>query len=301
MKPCGLRSPDRTLKNLALFLATALIVPMARAQAPQMSLPEFEAATIKKSDPANLRQGLGFQPGGRFVATGVTARLLIAAAYGTPQPLPPFLVLGGPDWVDKDRFDLVAKAGGDPAMGPNGPPPILFQMIQTLLAQRFALKAHRETRDLPIYELRVVNGKPRAGLKPSTFDCSQLMSAARGGAPPPVGPDGNPVFCGLRLSPAGMQGGSASMDILANSLSRGVNRPVRNQTGLTGNFDFQLQFSTESMQLPPGAQKPDVPQSGSDGPSIFTALQEQLGLKLESTRGPVEVLVVDGIDRPTEN
>src|SRR5262249_39610294 len=150
----------------------------------------------KKSDPANPRQGFGFQPGGRFNAAGATARLLISGGFGTPQPLPPFLVVGGPDWVDKDRFDIVAKAAGDPAPGPNGPPPVMFQMIQTLLAQRFKLKVHRESREMPIYALTVANAKPSAGLKPSTFDCSTLMAAARGGAPPPTGPDGNPVFCG---------------------------------------------------------------------------------------------------------
>src|SRR5581483_2205386 len=163
--------------KLACGLAVALAVPiLVRAQT-QPAAPEFEAATIKKSDPANPRQGIGFQPGGRFNATGVTARLLIAAAYGTPQPLPPFLVIGGADWVDKDRFDVVAKAANDPAPGPNGPPPVMFQMIQTMLEQRFRLKVHRETREQPIYALTLANGKPATGLKPSAFDCSQLMNA----------------------------------------------------------------------------------------------------------------------------
>jgi uncharacterized protein (TIGR03435 family) len=292
---------------LAAGVVALAVSTHARAQAQQTpAAPEFEAATVKRSDPDTQFQRLGFQPGGRFTAQNIPLRLFISAAYGTPQPLPPFQVIGGPDWIDKDRFDIVAKAAGDPAPGPNGPPPIMFEMMRTLLADRFKLKVHRETRDQPIYALVLANGRPGAGLKASTFDCSQLMAAARAGTPPPApGPGVPPSFCGLRVSPGRVQGGTASMAQFANSLARGVNRPVHDGTGLTGNFDFELVYTPDQMPAgaagapPPGVQAPPPPPT--DGPSLFTALQEQLGLKLESTRGPVDVLVIDGVEHPTEN
>jgi uncharacterized protein (TIGR03435 family) len=297
-------------RHLAVLAAVvASLVPAAsrvRAQAPQPAgAPEFEAASVKRSDPSATSRGPGFQPGGRFRATNVPIRLFIGAAYGTPQPLPDFQVIGGPDWLDRDRYDIVAKAPGDPAPGPNGPPPIMFEMMRTLLSQRFRLVAHHETRDQAVYAL--VNtrpeGKVAAGLKVSTFDCSTLMAAARGGAPPPPGA---PPFCGLRNSPGRLEGSSATMAILASSLSRGVNRLVVDKTGLGGSYDFSLEWTPDQMPAtgatgfgPSSAQAPPPPPT--DGPSLFTALEEQLGLKLESTKAPVDVLVIDTIDRPAED
>src|SRR5262249_5927882 len=136
---------------------------------------------------------LVFQPGGRFRATNVTLKMLIGAAYGTPQPLPEFQLVGGPKWMDTDRFDVVAKAPGDPAPGQNGPPPQMFLMIQSMLAERFHLKIHRETKEMPIYALVLARSDGKLGprITPSTTDCAALMASmrARGGlpAPPPPG------------------------------------------------------------------------------------------------------------------
>jgi bla regulator protein blaR1 len=284
------------------LLASSPAAVSVRAQAPQaVAAPEFDAATVKRSEPDAQGQRLGFQPGGRFTAQNVPLRLFISAAYGTPQPLPPFQVLGGPDWLDKDRFDIVAKAAGDPAPGPNGPPPIMFQMMQTLLADRFKLKVHRETRDQPIYALVLANGKSGAKLRASPMDCQALMNAARNGAPSP--PGSNPPFCGLRASPGRVQASGSSVTMFANSLSRNVNRPIQDRTGLQGDFDFELEWTPDQMPAGrDGAPSPGaLPPPPTDGPSLFTALQEQLGLKLESTRGSVDVLVIDSVERPTEN
>jgi uncharacterized protein (TIGR03435 family) len=289
----------RTITALAVAITTAGVFAHAQSTLPGTGA-EFEAATIKRNASADNNSRLGFQPGGRFTMTNVPIRNLVAAAYGTPQPLPPFLVIGGPDWLDKDRYDVIAKAAGDPAPGPNGPPPIMFEMLRTLLAQRFKLVVHRETRDQPVYALTTAraDGTPGRGLTKSTFDCSTLMAAERAGGPPPS-PN---AFCGLRVSPGRVQGGSASMSQFANSLARGVSRTVIDRTGLTGNYDFVLEFAADQMpQGSPAAGPAGAPAAPSDGASLFTALQEQLGLKLESTRAPVDVLVIDSIERPAEN
>jgi uncharacterized protein (TIGR03435 family) len=286
---------------LAAIAAALASVALPRAQAPQTNpSPEFEAASVKRSDPSAAGQRLGFAPGGRFSAVNVPLRQLIAAAYGTPQPLPSFLVLGGPDWLDKDRFDIVAKAAGDPQPGPNGPPPEMFLMMRTLLAERFKLMVHRETRPQPIYALvkARADGKLGERIHASTFDCSTLAAAARAGTPPP-GPDA--PFCGLRAGPGRMQGGSASMSMFATSLSRGVNRLVQDQTGLVGTFDFVMEYTPDQAPPPGTAFAPAGAPAPTDGPSIFAALQEQLGLKLQSTTAPVDVMVIDAAERPTEN
>src|SRR5437762_7763951 len=101
--------------------------------------PSFEAASVKPNKSGDGRISLFFQPGGRFVATGVTLRMLVGAAYGTPQPLPDFRLVGGPNWIGSDRFDIIAKAEGDPQPGPQGPPPAMFAMLRTLLKERFQL------------------------------------------------------------------------------------------------------------------------------------------------------------------
>jgi len=284
----------RTIAALVVAITTAGLFAHAQSPLPGTGA-EFEAATIKRNSSADNNSRLGFQPGGRFTMTNNPIRSLIAAAYGTPQPLPSFLVIGGPDWLDKDRYDVIAKAAGDPEPGPGGPPPIMFEMMRTLLAQRFKLVVHRETREQPAYALvtaRADGALPR-GMTISTFDCSTLLAAERAGAPRPAP---YAAFCGLRTSPGRVQGGTVSMSIFATNLSRGVGRPVFDRTGLTASYDFVLEFSPD--QMPPGSAAAGPP---SDGASLFTALQEQLGLKLESIRAPVDVLVIDSIERPAEN
>jgi len=276
---------------------------------PASDQPTFEAVSVKanKSGPGQI--ALVFQPGGRFRATNVTLKMLIGAAYGTPQPLPDFQLVGGPKWMETDRFDVVAKASGDPPPGPNGPPPQMFLMIQSLLADRFHLKVHYETRDMPIYALVLARSDGKLGptMKLSTTDCAARMASlrARGEPPAPPAPGERPP-CGARMFPGNVTAGAMTMTQIVNGLARmpGLNRTVVDRTGLTGAYDFDLTFTPDQMPQgrgdpPPGAPPP--PTIDPNGPSLFTALQEQLGLKLEPTRAPVNVLVIDNAEQPTDD
>lgn len=275
------------------------VSPWVAAQTPAVS-PQFEVASVKpnKSGPGPMR--IGFQPGGRFVANNVPVRDLISVAYGQPQPLPNFQILGGPGWVATDRFDVTAKAEGDPQPTPTGPPTQMFLMIRSLLAERFKLVAHEETRDQPIYALRLdrSDGKLGPHLKLSTVDCAALRGANRGGPPGPP-PQGQAPPCGMMMGPGRLMSGGTPIAILVNTLSRLVNRPVLDQTELTGNYEATLEFTPDQSQAPPGGFPPGIPAPRVDGPSLFTALKEQLGLKLDSDHASVRVLIIDSIEQPT--
>jgi uncharacterized protein (TIGR03435 family) len=276
-------------------------VPPAAAPKPGEPLPTFEVASVKPNKSADRNATIGFQPGGRFTASNIVLRTLIAAAYGTPQPLPAFPILNGPDWIASDRFDITAKAEGDPPPGPNGP---MRPMLRSLLQDRFKLAVHMETRDLPTYELVLARSDGKLGpqLRPSTVDCEAIFAANRGrGAafPPPPQP-GEPPTCGMFGGPGRVSAGSIAVADLISMLSGRVARTIVDKTGLTGRFDLNLEFTPDQLPQgspPPGA--PPLPPIDPNGPSIFTALQEQLGLKLESRQGPVEVLVIDHVEQPT--
>jgi bla regulator protein blaR1 len=293
---------------LAVSAAFPGVFPQVRAQtADPDSSATFEVASVKANKSGDNRIGIGFQPGGRFRATNVPLRELISAAYGTPQPLPAFQITGGPKWIESDKFDIVAKAPGDPQPGPNGPPTVMFAMLRNLLADRFQLALHRENREMPIYALVLArpDGKLGPQLKVSATDCAAMMAAGRGrGTPPPLPQPGERMPCGMRMFPGNLSGGSSSMTQLTNVLARFVQRTVVDQTGLTGNYDLDLQWTPDQMPQgrgdpPPGA--PPLPAIDPNGPSIFTAVQEQLGLKLESSKGPVSVVVIDRVEHPTED
>ena len=292
-----------------------MVASFGVAGAPQdVDSPAFEAASVKPNKSDDPRTALFFQPGGRFMATGVTLKMLVGAAYGTPAPLPDYQLIGGPDWIGSDRFDIIAKAEGDPQPGPQGPPPIMFLMLRTLLADRFKLAVHTDSRELPIYALVLsrVDGRKGPQLNPAAVDCAALRGA-RGNAPPGAPPGLPPPpaslerpQCGIRIAPGTMLAGGVTMAQIANAFSRlpVVNRIVDNRTALAGTFDFDLrwtppQVSTSPASPPPGA--PPLPPIDPDGPSLFTAVQEQLGLKLESTKGPVDVVVIDRAEHPTED
>jgi uncharacterized protein (TIGR03435 family) len=262
---------------------------------PAGTLPKFEVASINPAAPDQTMQRAGFAPGGRFVATNVSVRDLIAIAYGTPGPMQSFRILNGPEWIDKERVDVNAKAPGNPEPGRAGPPMELIAMVRSMLVDRFALAAHSETRDMPIYELMLDRGDRRLGpnLRVSTTDCAALARA--GGAPPPPG---TPMPCGTMTGIGRMSIGSTTMTILAAVLSRLTNRMVIDKTGLSERYDGSLEFTPEPTMLPPNLP-PGAPAPPPDAPSLFTALKEQLGLKLEPARGPVDVLVIERIEHPT--
>src|SRR5215471_3581702 len=169
------------------FVAAALAVGSAQTPAPESARATFEAASVKRNKDGGPFS-LVFQPGGRFRAVNVTAKMLIGAAYGTPQPLPDFQIAGAPKWLETDRFDIVAKAVGDPAPGPNGPPPLMFEMLRSLLEERFHLKVHNELKDVPVYALMLArpDGKLGPKFRQTDVDCAAMMreAIARGGPPP---------------------------------------------------------------------------------------------------------------------
>jgi uncharacterized protein (TIGR03435 family) len=218
---------------------------------------KFEVASIKPADPQGPLR-IDFSPGGRFSARGVTVKILLRNAYG----LQDYQVSGGPGWVSTAFFDIEARA--DAGVGEPSREQVL-KMIGALLEDRFKLASHRETAQLPIYTL--VAGKSGAKLK-----------AAESGAEPTRS---------FRLGQLTTQ--KMSMTELANILTLDLKRPVRDETGLKGEFAFTLEWAR------------GLDESDGSKPSLFTAVQEQLGLKLESTKGPVEVLVIDRVERPSEN
>ena len=182
-------------------------------------------------------------------------------------------------------------------------------MLRALLESRFALATHRETRQLPIYELVLsrADGRPGPGLRPSSPECAGIRfpTLAPGmpvPPPPPPGPAqmlplgvGTPLRCPSVFAAGWISGREVTLDILATRLSLLAGRPVVNRTGLTGSFDVDLAYT------PDAAFGPPAPFARADGPSLFTGLQEQLGLRLDAARGPVDVLVIDRVEQPTEN
>jgi uncharacterized protein (TIGR03435 family) len=180
-------------------------------------------------------------------------------------------------------------------------------MMKSLLADRFKLVARIEKKEMPIYALIQARSDGRLGpqLKASTIDCAAVNAGRRGG-PPPGPPDfnGAPPQCGMMARPGGVKAGGVPINQILQLLSQNVQRIVVDRTGLTGNYDIDLTWTPEQLpqgrgDSPPGA--PALPPIDPNGPSLFSALQEQLGLKLDSTRGPVDVLVVDKVERPSED
>jgi uncharacterized protein (TIGR03435 family) len=288
-----------------LALGGCLVVGMAIVAAQEPAKDQFEVATVKMNKSGELRQFIQRQPGGRVTVTNMPVRQLIVFAYQLAQ----FQLVGGPSWLTGEHFDMVAKLQGDPAFGPpgSGPDPIQRAM-QALLADRFQLKIHHETREMDIYALVMAKpgGAPAAGLKKSDIDCVE-MAKARRGQPPPQGPPpipagGGPIPCSIMGSPGMIRVGGFPISQITSMLGGMTGRMVVDRTGLTGNWEFVLSFAPPQGGPPQGAQlPPGVPAADPDAPSIFTAIQEQLGLKLESTKGPVDVMVIDAIEHPTED
>jgi uncharacterized protein (TIGR03435 family) len=294
-----------TMAAIALAGAGVLSHARVRAQEQSTAAPAFEVASVKPNNSGDGRVLFANQPGGRFTATNVTLKLLIRNAY----QLQDFQIIGGPSWITSDHYDIVAKAeDGLPPETPNanrtGPSRVQL-MIRALLAERFQLVAHNENRELPIYALVMARSDGKLGpeLHKSEVDCAAMFAArGRSGMPPPPGPPqpGERLPCGIRIGMGNMAIGGAPLSQIANAMANFLGRTVTDKTGLVGNYDANLTWTPDQMpQRPPGA--PEPPPIDPNGPSIFTAVQEQLGLKLESQKGPVSVLVIDRADHPKEN
>ena len=295
----------RLIGTLLMSPAMILAGLSTHAQPPAGPTPQFEVASIKPNKSGDGRVMIGMQPGGRFTATNVPLRLLIRNAY----QLQDSQIVGGPDWMSTERFDILAKAEEGAVSGPQPPPgqpgPIQL-MLRALLADRFKLVVHNEDREMSVFAL-VLNrpdGKLGPNLTKSTTDCT-AGAGARGAAPPPGPPQpGQPMPCGIRIGPGSMIVGGAPLSQVAAVISQFAGRIVIDKTGLTDSYDMTLNWTPDNMpQRPPGAPEPLINGVPIDpnGPSLFTAVVEQLGLKLDSQKAPLKVLVIDRAERPAEN
>jgi uncharacterized protein (TIGR03435 family) len=283
----------------ALIPAAAMIVAAAYASA-QQSVPAFDVVSIKPNRQDSNRSNLDLQPGGRLVATNTSLLQLITIAYGEGglplqgnrlAPLKEKWIGGtlGGGFTTADRFDIIAKADHD-----------LIQdqvpaAIRKLLADRFKLVVHHETKELPVYHLMLARADGRLGpkLRRSDVDCADVNARAAKN-------DDGTSKCGFRRLP-GKATGRATMQQLASPFLNGAvddHRPVEDYTGLAGTFEFDIEW-TPTMPIP--ADAPPAPPVDPNGASLFTALREQLGLKLEPAKNSIDVLVVDSAQHPTEN
>jgi uncharacterized protein (TIGR03435 family) len=256
-----------------LFLLSTLVASAQTPPRPEFN--EFEVATIK---PANQDGGrwIRMQSTDRFQAHNHAVRTLIAAAYD----LNPQAITGGPEWVDSDRWEVLAKTPGD--VRPNLTEQMA--MLRQLLSERFKLGFHREPKELSIYALNIAKGGPK--LRESTVS-------------PDATPEGPPPLVFV-LSPTVVRlpARYATVAEFASVLQRSpLDRPVVDRTGLSGRYDFDLEFAPDERLWGGILPAPE----NSDKPDLFKAVQEQLGLRLEATRGPVDALIIDRIERPTEN
>jgi uncharacterized protein (TIGR03435 family) len=269
-----------------LILAIALTVGAATSGAQAPAEPAFDVAAIKPAADTQVFSFSRVQPGGRYIGQNMSLRLLIKTAYGVHDSQ----IANGPSWIDSDRWDINAKAEGYKDL-------MTFRdqsrlMVRPLLADRFKLVLHHEQRELPVYALILAKANefgPRFRRNDGR-DCDKPMpplpvveGAAEPAFPLPCGGDGfNPRHLGAR---------AMTLNYMLIGLGRtSIDRVVVDHTGLTGTFDWEVQWVPEDLRVD-GATRPE-------GPSIFEAFRQQLGLKLDPTRDRVDVLVIDHAERP---
>ncbi len=277
------------------YAAGAFLTLAVAAIAQTDPRPEFEVASIKPSAPGGRGMFIRNSPGGRINVTNMTLKELIVVAYR----IQPFQISGGPSWFDSARYDISAKAETAPKEGE------LPLLLQSLLADRFQLVVERGTKELPIYALVMArkDGKFGPGLTEAKEGGCTPFDPAK---PPPPPQPGQPpeLRCGnMMMQPRALHAVSIPIANLIPMLSRFLGRSIVDKTGLTGKYDINLEWTPDETQLAQLQLPPDVklPPFDPNGPSIFTAVQEQLGLKLESQKGPVEIFVVTRAEKPSEN
>lgn len=254
----------------------------AQSPAARPAFDEFEVATIKPTPPDFRGRFIRMESAHQFVAKGHALNTLIAAAYN----LSPKAISGGPAWIDSDHYDILAKAPGE--VRPNLDEQMA--MLRKLLADRFKLTFHREQKEMSIYALTVAKSESRK-------NGSKLKESAVSPDDTPIGPP--PLIFVVTPPVVRLPGRYATMAELASVFQRGVlDRPVVDKTGLAGRYDFDLEFTPDETQFSGMLGRPP---GDSPAPGLFAAIQQQLGLRLEATKGPVDVLVVDRAERPSAN
>ncbi|HEX4134780.1 MAG TPA: TIGR03435 family protein [Bryobacteraceae bacterium] len=276
--------PRSVIGTLLLFSVAAAIE--AHAQPPTAApRPEFEVASIKANRSGTTSMKFPPSANGRFIATNVTLKTLISFAYGVLNSQ----ISGAPEWTNSERFDIDARAAETGISREQ-----YGAMLQSLLADRFQLIVHREKRSLPVYEL--LQGKNAPHLKAS--DKQSCTSADS-----PRQPDA--IACGTFFTgPASLDARGMSMQQFGNTLAIVLGRPVTDKTRISGHYDIHLDFNPDGVNTGIGNSglSADGDSSDTTRPSLFTALQQQLGLRLESRREPSDVLVIDHLERiPIEN
>jgi uncharacterized protein (TIGR03435 family) len=302
-----LRQTGRIILTLSTLYAGAFPIAEGATQLQtRTAIPRFEVASIKPCidvlPPNGRAGGVSRLSPGRLSLPCQTVKSLIQMAHdqystGKSKVGRPVPIEGGPAWINSVRYTIEAKAEDAQSDGM-----MMGPMLQTLLDDRFKLKIHRETTEVPVYLLTVVKG----GLKLQPFkegtctprDLSQFP-------PPPLGPDSCRFFAGTNGPNMAWIVQGATIDEFCKIVLPRMDRPVIDRTGLTGRFNFPLEYMPDATSYSSLREGPDRPAATSDdpaaGPSIFTALQQQLGLKLEPAKGPADFLVIDRVERPSEN
>ena len=260
-----------------IFLAILSGIAFSQPPTRGSSFSEFEVATVKPTPPGATGRWIRMLSANEFAAKNHAARTLIAAAYDVS----PQAILGGPTWVESDHYDIVAKTPG--SLRPNLNEQM--SMLRKLMADRFGLVFHREDKEMRVFALTIAKGGPK-------IKESELSPDSSPQGPPPL------IFV---VSPQRVQlpGRYATMAEFASVLQRAtLDNPVLDRTGLSGRYDFDLEFTPDERVFggllgkgPDDATKPD----------LFAAIQQQLGLRLDSTKGRVQALIIDRIMRPSEN
>jgi uncharacterized protein (TIGR03435 family) len=271
-----------------------LLMLVSHAAAQSDTRPEFEVASIKPASPDARNVFIVPGPGGGVSLNNFTLKEMIVFAWRVQ----PFQISGGPPWLDSAHYDVVAKPETKPKQDE------IPLMLQALLADRFQLVIHHDTKELPLFALTLArkDGKLGPKLIPHEGACAALDPSER---LPPSEPGKRPVLpCGvMQMGARTLMAVGVPIASLVPGLARILGSTVIDKTGLTGNFDLRAEWTLDENQalafLPPGTPPP--PPSDTAGPSIFTAMQEQLGLKLISQKGPVEILVIDRAEKPSEN
>jgi uncharacterized protein (TIGR03435 family) len=266
-----------TFATVIALLVAGAVSPLLHGQAPAPAT--FDVASIRLNTTGATGGGGGPRPGGRYAMTNMPTRSLISIAYGIASDR----VLGGPGWLVTDRYDIIATTKENPTRAETS------QMLQALLRERFKLAIRPEKRDLPVYTLLLArrDGQLGPAMRQAAVDCNDPEARKKAAAAAAPGR----IPCGLTSERGDFQGGGITMPNLEIVLSSAAGRPVLDRTGLTGSFDIELKWTPTL-----GADA-----APADAVSIFTAVQEQLGLRLENATAPLDVILIDRIERPTEN
>jgi uncharacterized protein (TIGR03435 family) len=288
------------MKRILFTMLTLLwYAAWAAAQSPA---PRFDVVSIRQNTSGAVEGGLRINPGGQMQWTNTTLKSFIGTAFQR-FAFDMRETIGGPPWIDQARFDVIVQTGsGAPRVDADGFPSETFAMIRAMLAERFRLVTHNEQREAPIYRLVAARqgSSLGPGLRRVNVDCSTAMTTQAAGKGLPQR-DGRGPDCTFGGPPGSLHGNAVTLDMIARVIGRQLNRHTVNATGIDGYFDLDLTFSPELVQSLPGRAPGDPLPAPTDAPSIFTAVQEQLGLRLEAARGQVDVLVVDRAEMPTDN